>query len=72
MDPLQVALHDAFVKTYPKLSATLKTLVDADQTKRRIVAAIRRRVPSSIVSLAAECEVDYLMATAKADKAEGK
>lgn len=67
MDPLQIALHDAFVKTYPKLSAILKTLVDRDQPKRRIVAAIRRRVPSSIVSLAAECEVDYLIAAAKAE-----
>lgn len=67
MDQLQVAVHDAFIKTYPKLAATLKELVDAGQPKRRIVAAIRRRVPNSIVSLAAECEVDYLMATAKAD-----
>ena len=66
MDPLEVAVHDAFVKTCPKLANTLRELVDAGQPKHKIVAAIRRRAPDSIIALAAECEVDYCIAAAKA------
>lgn len=67
MDPLQVAIHDVFIKTCPNLAKTIRELVDAGQSKRKIMIALRRNDPDGIIALAAECEVDYLIAAANTE-----
>jgi len=60
-ETVEEVTFEAFEKTYPQLMPILTQLINAGESRSRMVAAVRKRAPVALRRATIEFVVDYLL-----------